>query len=147
MEILKNKSQGYTLLEIIVVLALLAILLSIAVPSIRIIGNFEEKNEIKSFRRDIISIKNKAIMEGTIYILSIERKNNRYVITSGGKTIKDVKFIHWEILTGNTFNNKIKFKATGSPEMGGTLRLKNKKGKVIKLTIQPVTGKLNIYEE
>lgn len=147
MEVLKEKRRGYTLLEIIVVLALLAILLSISVPSMRIMENFKEKREIKIFRRDIISAKNKAIMEGTIYILSIERKNNRYVITNRSKIIKDVKLVYWEILTGNTFNNKIKFTAAGSPDRGGRLRLKNKKGKIIKLTILPVTGKLNIYEE
>ena len=143
----QTNKQGYTLLELIVVLALLSIILSIAAPSIRVIGKFEEKMEMKTFRKDIISAKNKAITEGTMYALFIERENNRYLINSGGKTIKYVKFKHWEILPGNTFNNRIKFLAAGSPDRGGSLRLKNKKGKIIKLTIVPVTGKLNMYEE
>lgn len=138
--------QGYTLLEIIVVLVLIGILMSISIPSIKIIRNIEEKEEINIFRRDIISAKNKSITEGTIYILNIEANKNSYNITNGGDIIKEVKFVHWQIMPGNTFGNEIKFYATGSPNKGGSLELKNKKNKIIKLSVVPVTGKLNVYE-
>ncbi len=148
-----KKCQGYTLLELIVVIALLAILLTIAVPGVRIIGRFQEKDELKTFRRDIISAKNKAIMEATIYSLHINKESNCYTIktgyskTSSGNIVKTVKFIHWEFYGENNFDNSIRFLTTGAPDKSGTMRIKNKKGKITRLTISPVTGKLNVYND
>ena len=101
---------------------------------------------MKTLINDIISAKNKSIVEGSIYIFNIERKDNTYSITKGASIIKEVKLEYWEIISGNTFENKIKFLASGSPDRGGSLQLKNKKGKITKLSLVPVTGKLNIYE-
>lgn len=143
---MQKQNQGYTLLEVIVVLALIGIFLSISIPNLRIISNFQEKNEMKTFRRDIIAAKNKAIMEGTIYVLNIERKINSYNIKISGETVKDVELVYWHIIPGNTLENRIEFSPTGVPNGGGTIRLKNKKGKITELTISPVTGKINIYE-
>lgn len=142
----KKTRQGYTLLEILVVLALISIILSIAIPSIKVIGNFEEKKEMKNFRRDIISARNMAIIEGSIYVLTIYEKDNSYIIKSKGKVIKNIKLAYWEIMPENTLDSKIKFLSTGSPDKGGTIGLKNKRKKITKLTILPVTGKLNVYE-
>lgn len=142
----KKTRQGYTLLEILVVLALISIILSIAIPSIKVIGNFEEKKEMKNFRRDIISARNMAIIEGSIYVLTIYEKDNSYIIKSKGEVIKNIKLAYWEIMPENTLDSKIKFLSTGSPDKGGTIGLKNKRKKITKLTILPVTGKLNVYE-
>lgn len=143
---IKNANrQGYTLLEIIVVLALLGIFLSISVPSISVIGNFKEREEIKAFRRDIISTKNKAIMEGLIYKFTIDDINNDYNISLNSDTVKRVELEYWEIVSTN-FENTVYFLATGSPDRGGTIRLRNKRGKITELRIVPVTGKLNVYE-
>lgn len=137
--------QGYTLIELIVVLALLSLLLSICVPSISIIGKFKEKEEIDSFRRDIVSTRNKAIMEGFAYNLKIEEPNNTYIITKDGKVIKEVEFAYWQV-KNNFEKNSFKLLPTGSPDQGGSIWLTNKKGKVTKLTLVPVTGKVNVYE-
>lgn len=138
--------QGYTLLEVIIVLVLIGLLLSISIPNINIIGNFEEKEEMKTFRRDIISGKNKSIAEGTIYTLNINRENDGYNIVNNNGKIKEFEFLHWEIIECNFLDDRIRFTSNGYPEMGGKVRLKNKKGKITEITVEPVTGKLNIYE-
>lgn len=148
----KNKhissKSGYTLLELVVVLALFAIVFSISIPSIKVIFINIEKRELMTFRRDIINARNSAIVENTYYTLNINVKNNSYQIIKHGsqnETIRNVKFENGIKILNNNFNSSLNFSPTGSPNKGGTIKLTNKKGEIIEITITPATGKVNIY--
>lgn len=148
----KNKhissKSGYTLLELVVVLALFAIVFSISIPSIKVIFINMEKRELMTFRRDIINARNSAIVENTYYTLKINVKNNSYQIIKHGsqnETIRNVKFENGIKILNNNFNSSLNFSPTGSPNKGGTIKLTNKKGEIIEITITPATGKVNIY--
>lgn len=148
----KNKhissKSGYTLLELVVVLALFAIVFSISIPSIKVIFINMEKRELMTFRRDIINARNSAIVENTYYTLNINVKNNSYQIIKHGsqnETIRNVKFENGIKILNNNFNSSLNFSPTGSPNKGGTIKLTNKKGEIIEITITPATGKVNIY--
>lgn len=140
------KQQGYTLIEILIVLTLLSIIISIGTPSIKVIGRFEEKQEIKNLKRDILYARNNAILEGSIYQFEINHKKNFYSISNKNKTIKKIELAYWDILSGNNFTSVIRFSPSGSPNKAGTFTLKNEKGYTIELRISPVTGKLNVHE-
>lgn len=151
MEILDTKSKwGYTLLEIIVVLALFAIILSIAIPSTQIISHVREREELKTFRRDILGARNSAIVENCFYIFSLDEENNGYIIKklSGASVIqekvKSVTFKNGIVLRKHHDKKDIKFNASGAPDMGNTFLLTNRKKETIKVSITPVTGSVSL---
>ena len=75
-----NSEYGYTLVELLVVIALFAIVLSIGIPSTKIIFNTREKKELMEFKRDIIFARNSAVVENCNYILYVYVDRNRYKI-------------------------------------------------------------------
>lgn len=149
---MKNKNlkgkYGYTLLELMVVLALFAILFSMAIPSIRSVFINLEKRELMTFRRDIIFARNSAIVENTNYTLNINRSKNSYqIIRHGSKseTIRNVQFENGIRILSNNFSSSLSFTPSGAPSKAGEIKLTNKKGENIKITITPATGKVNLY--
>lgn len=150
MEVLKCKSTkyGYTLLELLVVVALITIVLSVGIPSLQIIFNTKEKKELMEFKRDIIFARNSAVVENKIFILSLDNENNCYRILKADKItiiVKDVKFSNGIIMKQNNFNNLIKFLPTGAPSDAGTISMTNRKKQKIEITITPATGKISLY--
>ncbi|WP_313756434.1 GspH/FimT family pseudopilin [Tissierella sp.] len=144
-----STKKGYTLVELIVTIALLAIVISIGIPSVKVIFNTREKKELMEFRRDIIFARNSAVVENCIYALTIDVNKNGYIITKdsgvGMKIIKNIKFSNGIKIKGNNFNGYTKFYPNGAPNNSGTILLINKKKQIIEITITPATGKVNLY--
>lgn len=150
MEILKHfkGKLGYTLLELIVVLALFAILLSIAIPSTGIITHIQEKNELRTFKRDILSARNSAVIEKCVYILKIDNDKSEYNIsksTNATYLIKNVDFKYGIKVSPGNLTTRINFNSTGAPSDAGTINLTNRKGEKIEIRITPATGSVNLY--
>jgi prepilin-type N-terminal cleavage/methylation domain-containing protein len=150
MEKLKQKQgkYGYTLLELLVVLALIAIVLSVGIPSMSIIFNTREKKELMEFKRDIIFARNSAVVENCIYGVYIDLINNSYkIVKEDTKTsiVKDKQFSHGILIISNNFKSSISFSPTGTPNRAGTILLTNRKNQKISITITPATGKINLY--
>lgn len=141
--------KGYTLVELIVTIALLVIVISIGIPSIKVIFNTREKKELIEFRRNIIFARNSAIVENCIYALTIDVNKNRYIITkdngAGINIVKNIKFSNGIKIKGNNFNGYTRFYPNGAPNNSGTILLTNKKMQIIEITITPATGKVNLY--
>lgn len=144
-----NSKYGYTLVELIVTASLLAIVLSIGIPSVKTIFNTREKKELMEFKRDIIFARNSAVVENCIYILHIDISKNSYRIAKdngiSAKTIKRVNLSNGIKIKGNNFNGYTKFYPNGAPNNSGTILLTNRKKQNIEITITPATGKVNIY--
>ena len=66
MEVAMKNKLAFTLVELIIVIALIGILLLIALPNSEYFNKLKEMAEIKEFRRDVLLARNKAIMEGDI---------------------------------------------------------------------------------
>ena len=147
MEILKKiqNEKGYTLVELLVAIALISIILSISIPSVKTVFNIAEKKELMEFKRDLIFARNKAVMENTIYTLRLFIKENRYQITKkDGIVIKDKTMSAGIIIKENNISNIVDFYPTGVPSKAGTIELRNKKNQVIFITINIATGKINL---
>lgn len=145
---IKNSNKvGYTLIELIIVLALMGIVLSVAIPSIKIIYNISERKELMEFRRDIVFARNKAVMENGVYTLRINILENKYWIIKEHDSmsiVKEKEFQSGITLKLDNLDRSITFYSTGTPNKAGTIKLTNKKNQNIEISITPATGKVNL---
>lgn len=143
-----KNNLGYTLLEVLVVVALLIIIMSMVIPSMQIVSNIREKTELMQFKKDIVYSRNNAIIENKIYAIYLDNDKNSYKILEVGKNtkvIKDVQFSNGIKFKGNNFGGSINFSPAGSPSKGGIITMSNRKNQKIEITITPATGKVNLY--
>ena len=111
--------RAYPLIVILIVLALLSLIGAIAIPNLGIINSIKEKQEFNELRRDLMYLRNKAIMENSYYEVNIDIKENRYRLgisshlsSVKSKTLKSgLKFIKTEDGKADVF----KFSRSGSP--------------------------------
>lgn len=142
-----SKKLGYTLIELMLVIALIAIVLSISTPSLNLIFNTAENKELMEFKRDIIFARNRAVMENGIYTLKINIPENKYIVLrdhSRKAIVQDKKFSKGVVLKLDNLDHSIRFYPTGTPNKAGTIRLTNKRNQNIIITIAPATGKVNL---
>lgn len=138
---------GYTLVELLVVLALIGIVLSIAIPSINLIFVNFEKKELMEFKRDMNFARNRALMENGVYTIRIDIPGNKYYILEESdkkSVVKEKEFSNGIRFTVNNLDHSISFYPTGSTSKVGTIRLTNKKDQDIEITITMATGKVNL---
>ena len=77
------RAWGFTLMEMIIALALLGILLAIAIPSLQSYAvNENLRTAVRDFMSDFAMAKERAISENTNYTISFSQGGNQYIITS-----------------------------------------------------------------
>lgn len=140
-----NRLKGYTLIELIIVLALFGILLNLTFLKFNILDKFKTNQELKQLRRDILYTRNQAIVKGQAYRFELDYDKNGYYILVDGEKIKMVSFESGLKLVRTPFKTVI-FERTGVPSGAGTIVLKSKEGKRFEARITPVIAKVNIYE-
>lgn len=144
-----NKNRGITLIELIIVISIMSVVLLISTLKGNIILNYKERKELKEFKNDFNYARNKAVIESTRYSVMLRPEKNSYTIYKH-KNFKEI-VERKELINGikikstNIKGNEIIFNRSGSPEIAGTIYLENKKGKKIRITVTPATGKVNIY--
>lgn len=143
---MKNK-DAYTLIEIIVTLAILGILVLMTIPNLGYFKSIREAQEIKELKRDILFARNKAILDCKDHGLEIRTNDNSYRIYSGLDTIKIKKFEHGTKLSNRGKLPKIVFKNNGTTEVSGTIYFLNRRGEEHELSITPVTCRITIKKK
>ena len=146
-----DRYKGYTLIELVIVLALFSLLFSIAVPNFKAINGIEQKKELEEFRRDVLFARNQTIVTGFIHDVYIDYEKNLYSISSEGKSLKSHYFESGIRLVKNVFKNesqavtRITFGRDGMASKSGSIFLEDNKGKEYRLSITPVTSKVTLY--
>lgn len=139
-----DRYKGYTLLELVIVLTLFSLILMIAVPSLGIIREFREYQQIRQLKTDILFARNQAIVKGKIYFVQFDFVRNGYIIVVSGETIKRVYFEEGIELIKNMEMTELSFYRTGVPGKSGTIRLKNGKNQIYEVVVTPIVGKVTI---
>lgn len=140
--------KGFTLIELVITLAITMILLSIGVINFNVRDKIEAREQIKSLALDIKFLKNYAQVNNCKTSIKIE--DDGYKLVFGSKT-KAVKFNKLVKLKSTNVRN-INFTSGGKPSYvdnknsAGTIIYSIGDKKSIKITVQPVTGKVNYYE-
>lgn len=137
---------AFTLIELVIVIAILGIILGMVMPNSEYFNTLREKAEIREFKRDILCARNKAILESTIYTVSFKPTNNGYIIRKVGER-GSVKFKQFNSgIKLNNINNieEIKFYSNGSVSKSGSIVFTVRNNDQYEITITPVRGLINI---
>ena len=141
-----RRHKGYTMIEIIVVLALFSLLFSIVKPNFNLLSSTKERQELRVFKRDILYARNQAIVKGKQYYFKLNYDENGYMMYSSDGVEKRYKFQYGLSLVNNPEMIEIVFSRSGAPSKSGTISLRTHNNKKYYLSVTPVTGKITLSE-
>ncbi|WP_300349909.1 prepilin-type N-terminal cleavage/methylation domain-containing protein [Clostridium sp.] len=143
---LRKKKKGFTLVEVMIYLGITMLLLALPTSFVLIknkIYDFKvqkEINEVHSFFIECKQISRNRRKEGVILF---DLLNNRI---SYGNTHDSLEIRLKSLKISNNLNNKILINGNGKIATSGTIWLRNKEKEGARITIEPSTGKINLYD-
>lgn len=142
--------KGYTLLELIITMAIIFVIISIALPKLKL-STYNLKPCGIKLVQEIRNIRHGSMTESSLY--SIILNKDSYYIKNGTKIIR-IEVLEKNLQLSDNFNDKtseystIKFNHNGSPKYAGTIKIKDlESNKYMEITIVPVTGRVLLKDE
>lgn len=153
---MKKESRGFTLIELIVVFAILSIVLSIVAVGIpayqRFIDKSQLKNETRAILQSILKARTEAIMDGYTRRIYINDQSGRIYIKRlyyPGDPPAEYRDLAPGIkITSNTYlgNLNLDLKPIGTVNVGGHITLRSPKGQYMTIVVQIGTGRIYMKE-
>ena len=148
----KNRNKGYTLIELMVVIVVISLLLGLSLNGLYSLIQWSKINRAAAMlSSELKNTQSRAFYEGVWYRIDFyatfdwPTSSNKYKILKKGNVLyKEIKLDGVELFKTNFTNNRVNFNPNGSPSMGGTVTLKNKRGKVLYVIMTPVTARVRI---
>ena len=145
-----SHSKGYTLIELMVVVGIIALLLGLSLNGLDYLIQWNKLNTAAALlSSELKNTHSKAFYEGVYYKIEFYATFdcptlNRYRIYKQVELCEEIRLKGVELFKTNFTNNKVFFYPNGVPSMGGTVTLKNKRGKVLYVIMTPVTALVRI---
>jgi len=143
-----SHSKGYTLIGLMVVVGIISLLLAF---SINALDNLQQWNKLSTaaalLSSELKNTQSRAFYEGVYYKLQFWPTLDRYRIYKQTELYKDIQLEDIDLFNTNFTNNNLYFYPNGVPGQGGTVTLKNKRGKVLYVIMTPVTARIRISPE
>jgi len=154
------RNQGFSLIELIIIILIMSIIIAIAVPSMsHCLANYQLNVECMQLQQYIRSVAQEALVKDcdNYYILLYPEKE-KYRIAAplgNGSSIMitlpdgvDLAFTNFKDNSPDLQYNIIKFSGKGRPVVGGYIRLQSKKtGKMKYVIVAPITGRTRISDK
>lgn len=146
-----NNKKGFTLIEMIAVIAIVTLLLSIILINCNSWWRFVHKQNLQIQAREILQLlivnKNNAMIDGCtrkVYFY----KDKIYVQTIADSIITEIIVFKDDIkITSNTYYGKnLAFKPIGTVNQGGHITFENKNGEKITIVLQIGSGRIYLKE-
>ncbi|MBA7522726.1 hypothetical protein ES705_14846 [subsurface metagenome] len=143
-----SHNKGYTLIGLMVVVGIISLLLAF---SINALDNLQQWNKLSTaatlLSSELKNTQSRAFYEGVYYKLQFWPTLDRYRVYKQSELIEDIQLKDVNLFNTNFTNNNLYFYPNGVPGQGGTVTLKNKRGKVLYVIMTPVTARIRISPE
>ena len=140
-----NRTKGFTLIELMIVVGIISLLLGLGINGLDYLIQWNKLNTAAALlSSELKNIQSRAFYEGVYYKIDFWAPLDRYRIYKQTELYKDIQLKDIDLFNTNFTNNKVYFYPNGVPSMGGTVTLKNKRGKVLYVIMTPVTARVRI---
>lgn len=148
-----NRTKGFTLIELMVVVGIISLLLGLGINGLDYLIQWNKLNTAAALlSSELKNTQSRAFYEGVYYTIEFyttfnwPTSSNKYKILKGSESelYKEIKLEGVELFKTNFTHNKVRFYPNGVPNMGGTVTLKNKRGKVRYIIMTPVTARVRV---
>jgi len=140
-----NRNKGYTLIELMIVVGIIALLLGLSLNGLYNLIQWSKLNRAAAIlSSELKSAQSRAFYEGVYYKLQFWPTLDRYRIYRQTVLYKDIQLEDVDLFNTNFTDNKVYFYPNGIPSMGGTVTLKNKRGKILYVIMTPVTARVRV---
>ena len=140
-----NRTKGYTLIELMVVVVIISLLLSLGTNGLDYLIQWNKLNVTAGLlSSELKNTQSRAFYEGVYYKLQFWPSLDRYRIYKQTELIDDIILKDIDLFNTNFTDNNLYFYPNGVPSMGGTVTLKNKRGKVLYVITTPVTARVRV---
>ena len=145
----KNRNKGYTLIELMVVVGIIALLLGLSLNGLNNLIQWNKLNVAAALlSSELKNTQSMAFYEGIYYKIDFWESLDRYRIYKQKEVYyevyKDIQLEDIDLFNTNYTDDKVYFYPNGVPSMGGTVTLKNKIGKVLYVIMTPVTARVRV---
>ena len=143
-----NHNKGYTLIELMVVVGIISLLLAFSLNGIYNLIQWNKLNTAAAMlSSELKNTQSRAFYEGVYYKLQFWPTLDRYRIYKQTELIDDIILKDIDLFNTNFTDDNVYFYPNGVPSMGGTVTLKNKRGKVLYVIMTPVTARVRVSPE
>jgi len=145
-----NRTKGYTLIELMVVVGIISLLLGLGINGLDYLIQWNKLNtEAVLLSSELKNTQSTAFYEGVYYKIEFYTTFycptlNRYRIYKQTELCEEIRLKDVELFETNFTNNQVFFYPNGVPSMGGTVTLKNKRGKILYVIMTPVTARVRV---
>ena len=145
----KNRNKGYTLIELMVVVGIIALLLGLSLNGLNNLIQWNKLNVAAALlSSELKNTQSMAFYEGIYYKIDFWESLDRYRIYKQKEVYyevyKDIQLEDIDLFNTNYTDDKVYFYPNGVPSMGGTVTLKNKIRKVLYVIMTPVTARVRV---
>lgn len=146
--IMNSRQKGFTLIEVILILAILSILLAVAWPNLeKPLAHYQLRSSSMQLASDMRWVRQQSIF-GKIHVanLHLSPRENLYLVREYTKVIErrvlppGIEF-HEVVLDAS---NTLYFTITGAPSIGGRIVLKNKFNETCSVYFMPSSGRIRV---
>jgi Tfp pilus assembly protein FimT len=139
-----------------VVIGIISLLLVLSINGINSLLQWSKLNRAAALlSSELKNTQSRAFYEGVYYKIEFyttfnwPTSLNKYKILKGSESelCKEIKLEGVELFKTNFTNDRVNFNPNGSPSMGGTVTLKNKRGKILYVIMTPVTARVRVSPE
>ena len=140
-----NRNKGYTLIELMVVVGIISLLLGLSINGISSLIQWSKLNRAAALlSSELKNTQSRAFYEGVYFKLQFMPSLDKYRIYKQTELIDDIILKDIDLFNSNFTDDKVYFYPNGVPSMGGTVTLKNKRGKVLYVIMTPVTARVRV---
>lgn len=143
-----NSRRAFTLIEILIVVALFLLFSSIAIPNIGMLNRAKESQELRGIRTDLLYTRNQAIVGSKTLKFKWDYANNGYSITSldEKEIIKSYRCEKGIKIIENLRINEFIFSPSGTPSYSDTISIVDSRNQRYHLSVAPATGKITLQK-